>query len=76
MNIEHPIISNMERTGNPEGRTYDPHNICPICGKWCDTLYLYPLINEIIGCENCVTPMSAEDYSPDPWDGDYEEDFI
>lgn len=33
---------------------------CPVCGKRCDTVYR-DRDYEIIGCDECLTPVSADD---------------
>lgn len=58
MNIpDHPVISNMERTGTPDGKdpTY-PH--CPACGEECETVYK-DRHGAYIGCDVCVTTKDA-----------------
>ncbi len=57
LNIEHPVISNMEATGFPDGKApRTPH--CPICGAECGTV-LEDNYGTIVGCSNCVTLVDA-----------------
>lgn len=58
--LDHPIIRNMERMGEPDGKAA-LFPICPICGAECVTLYEAELcgIYEIVGCEECVREMDA-----------------
>ena len=58
MNIpDYPVISNMERTGTPDGRkpTYPS---CPFCGKECETMYKNRH-GAYIGCDVCVETKDA-----------------
>ena len=48
-----PIIRCMERTGMPPWYQEDPHDICPICGEQCETIYT-DSSNEVVGCDNCL----------------------
>ncbi len=55
--LQHPVITNMERTGYPDGKAPDyPH--CPICGRECHTVYLDRNM-EIVGCCECVDKVNA-----------------
>jgi hypothetical protein len=36
--LDHPVITNMERTGYPDGKEPDPI-LCPLCGGECETIY-------------------------------------
>lgn len=55
-----PIVTNMERTGYPDGKIPKKY-ICPICGADdIETIYTDSL-GDILGCDECV-------YSADPWD--------
>lgn len=58
MNIpDHPVISNMERTGTPDGKdpTY-PH--CPICGAECETM-VKNRFGAYVGCDVCTETKDA-----------------
>ncbi len=59
MHLQHPVITNMELTGYPDGKepTY-PH--CPICQRECETIYLDKDGN-IVGCDECVDTRDAWD---------------
>lgn len=58
-NIEHPIITNMERTGYPDGK--EPvYPICPVCNKECETIHKNK-DDEIVGCDCCI-------HTTDAWD--------
>lgn len=58
--LDHPVIHNMERTGEPDGLPV-LFPICPICGAECVTFYQAVLcgIYEIVGCEECVREVDA-----------------
>ena len=58
MNIpDHPVISNMERTGTPDGKKEQyPH--CPACGEECETVYK-DRFGAYIGCDVCVEIKDA-----------------
>lgn len=56
MNIEHPVITNMERTGHPDGK--EPrYPRCPICNEECETIYMQDC--EVVGCNECVGTKDA-----------------
>ncbi len=55
--LEHPIITNMERTGYPDGK--EPvYPRCPVCGKACEEIIRDRDLN-IVGCENCISTADA-----------------
>ena len=58
MNImDHPVISNMERTGTPDGKKEQyPH--CPACGEECETVYK-DRFGAYSGCDVCVEIKDA-----------------
>lgn len=56
-----PIIRCMERTGLPPWYQEDPHDICPICGAECETIYT-DRGNNVVGCEECLTAHEVWDY--------------
>lgn len=45
----------------PESPKEKPRYLCPICYEECSTLYL-GLNKEVIGCENCVSEIDADEY--------------
>ena len=49
--LQHPIITNMERTGYPDGKE-PQYPICPRCGNECDTL-IFDINGEIACCDVC-----------------------
>ena len=51
-NIEHPVITNLCRTGYP-----DEEPRCPECGRVCDTIYLRD--REVVGCDLCISSVEA-----------------
>lgn len=51
------IISNLERTGYPNGEP-PQYPVCPVCGEECNEVYTYTN-NEIIGCDCCVNIRDA-----------------
>lgn len=59
MELEHPVIRNMEKTGYPDGKT-PKVPICPVCHNVCDTVYV-DQNQEIIGCDECLTAKDAWD---------------
>ncbi len=53
---DHPIIQNLERTGEPDGR--EPiYPRCPICGEECETVYSNR--TGIVGCDVCIKEADA-----------------
>ena len=64
---DHPVIQNLIRTGEPDGRVHREPT-CPVCGSLCDTLYLQGVAREVVGCEQCIRSVDAweceEAYSP------------
>ena len=53
----HPTISNMERTGYPDGR--EPEcPICPVCGEECETIYIN-IHSDAVGCDECIKTRDA-----------------
>lgn len=61
LTIEHPVIKNLEGTGSPTGKELEAP-ICPMCGAETDT-FLKTVAREIVGCEQCVKPVDAWDYT-------------
>jgi len=60
MDIEHPVITNMERTGYPDG--VEPRwPRCPICNNECETIY-WSKAGEVVGCDMCLEEQDAYDY--------------
>ncbi len=58
MNIpDHPVISNMERTGTPDGKN-PTYPICPACGEECVIVYK-DRFGAYIGCDGCVEAKDA-----------------
>lgn len=57
---DHPIITNMERTGWPDGKEPEyPH--CPVCGGECHTIYK-DKDDCVVGCDSCIKPIDAWEY--------------
>lgn len=59
MNIlDHHVISNMERTGHPDGKepTYPR---CPACGEECEIVYRRYDDGECVGCDACLQTKDA-----------------
>ena len=55
--LEHPIITNMERTGYPDGK--EPiFPICPVCGEECEGIFRDRDLN-IVGCDICTKQSDA-----------------
>lgn len=51
---DHPVISNMMRTGYPDGK--EPAELrCPVCGADAENFYT-TRDRVIVGCECCLTP--------------------
>jgi hypothetical protein len=60
---DHPVIRNMERTGEPTGQ-YPEYPICPICRR--EALIFYENDDlEIVGCDNCIRERDAWEYEVD-----------
>ena len=55
--LEHPVITNMERTGYPDGKEPEWPK-CPICGSLCDTFFK-DRDGDIFGCDECTTTCDA-----------------
>lgn len=62
-----PVIRNLERTGEPDGKT--TVYICPVCGEYgIDTIYIKN--GHTIGCDYCVNtelPCNANCYCVEEW---------
>ncbi len=57
--LQHPIITNMELSGYPDGRAVEyPH--CPVCGEECVKVH-FNRAHEVVGCEECIDTESAWD---------------
>lgn len=57
--LQHPVITNMERTGYPyEVREHR----CPCCGDICEKLYQV-IGCHVVGCDCCIEEV-------DPWEFD------
>ena len=55
--LQHPVITNMERTGYPDGKEPEyPH--CPVCDAECSTVYINEDF-EIVGCNECLRGHDA-----------------
>ena len=50
--LEHPVVTNLLRTGEPDGREPKPI-ICPCCGEECETFYRDRFC-QIFACDGCV----------------------
>ncbi len=57
---DHPVIRNMESTGNPGGKEPEAYR-CPWCGKECESIFKHQITGEIVGCDHCVDRV-------DPWE--------
>ena len=57
-----PIVRSMERTGFPPWLQEDSHELCPVCGQLCETIYTYQ-DGSVVGCENCLTAHDVYDYN-------------
>lgn len=55
--LEHPDIRG---AGMSDDEKNAPH--CPVCGKWCDTIYR-DRYGRNIGCDNCVKTLDAWEVS-------------
>lgn len=51
-----PIIRDLERNGVPYRKT----PVCPVCGEECEKIYK-DVWGNILGCDNCVEEMDAEE---------------
>ena len=64
--LQHPVITAMERTGYPDGK--EPKMpTCPCCGDPCHTFYSNQFGN-VFACENCVSVDEAEYLMEEPDD--------
>lgn len=54
--MEHPDITNANRTGYPHGEPKYPH--CPVCGAECEEIYMDE-DGDIFACDECVKRKSA-----------------
>lgn len=54
---EHPTITNMERTGFPDGKEPD-YPICPVCFEECEDIYM-DKYGDVFGCDQCVQRKDA-----------------
>lgn len=57
--LQHPVITFMERTGYPDGKEPDEPR-CPVCGAICETIYTFKGA-DIVGCDICLTTKDAYD---------------
>lgn len=57
--MEHPVITNMERTGTPDGRQ-ERYPICPVCERECETV-MKDVHGQIVGCNECLKTCDAWD---------------
>ena len=59
--LEHPVITAMERTGYPDGKDHRQKVcLCPICGLPCHTVYSN-LCGETLACNRCLSSDDAAD---------------
>ena len=56
-NLQNPIITNMERTGYPDGKEPDFPR-CPVCGEECETVYR-DQYGAYVGCDVCMETKDA-----------------
>jgi len=55
--LEHPVVSNLMRTGYPDGK--EPlYPRCPICGAECNMVHRNGDL-EIVGCDVCMSTDDA-----------------
>ena len=54
---DHPVIQNLERTGEPDGKEPD-YPRCPVCGEECETIY-QARRGDYVGCDACLTALDA-----------------
>lgn len=50
--LEHPVITNLLRTGEPDGMA-QLIPVCPFCGQECETLYA-DKDGVTFACDNCI----------------------
>lgn len=55
--LEHPVITNLCETGEPDGRA-QIIPVCPFCGKECETLYA-DKDGVTFACDNCVRTIDV-----------------
>ena len=54
-----PIVDSLNRYGVPPWQRDEHEPVCPCCGMECSIVYKAD--NEIVGCDNCLTPCDATD---------------
>lgn len=51
--LEHPVITNLRRTGHPLGK--EPEEaLCPICGGKAENFYK-TRTGDVVGCDYCLS---------------------
>lgn len=55
-NLQHPVITSMERWGEPDG--YLSEVLCPVCGAEAESFYV-DRRGDVLGCEDCVKIREA-----------------
>lgn len=62
--LEHPVITNLCRTGYPDGR--EPEELkCPICGADAEHFYTTRDSRTVVGCEICLIPTPYYEFEPE-----------
>ena len=56
--LEHPEITNAQRTGYPVEPKWPR---CPVCNKECETIY-WSKSGDVVGCDECLETQDAWDY--------------
>ena len=59
MIYDDPIISSLERYGEPPWHRRRKEPVCPVCGAEC--MIVYKADATIVGCDECVTAYDAYD---------------
>jgi hypothetical protein len=55
---EHPVVENLLRTGQPDGK--DPiWHCCPVCGAEAERVFFSHHLKEYVGCDICLVSHEA-----------------
>lgn len=59
MNIEHPDITEMRKTGYPRGYVEPEPVRCPVCGREVEQYIFQDRDGEVFGCDQCVESVDV-----------------
>ena len=59
--MQHPVITNMELTGDPYCRQQEKYR-CPVCNARCEEVYYSTEQHQLVGCPRCTMRIDANIY--------------